>query len=102
MIVIKEIIGQMEDELNGASEYIEKAMKYKDTDKALADLYYNMSLAEKKHHDDLHAQVVRMIQTYRSQHGEPPKEMQAIYDWEHEKDIARMRDVKAMQDMYKS
>ena len=67
MIIIKELMEQMEDELDGASEYIDKAIKYKDTDKMLADLYYSMSLQELKHHNDLHSQIIRMITDYRKE-----------------------------------
>lgn len=101
MKIIKKIIDQMHDELEGAGEYADMALKYKDTDKVLADMYYNMSLQEMKHHDDLHAQVVRMIAEYRKEHGEPPVAMQAVYDWEHEKAISNAKEVKAAQAMYK-
>lgn len=101
MRVIKEIMEQMHEELEGSGEYIDAALKYKDTDKVLADMYYNMSIQEMKHHDDLHGQVVRMITDYRKEHGEPPKEMQAVYDWEHEKAISKAKEVKVAQALYK-
>ena len=101
MKIIKKLIEQMDDELNGAEEYAEGALKYKEKDKILADLYFNMSLQEMKHHDDLHMQVVRMISEYRKEHGEPPVAMQAVYDWEHEKAIDRAKEIKTLQGMYK-
>lgn len=101
MKIIKEIMEQMTDELDGAGEYIDYALKYKDTDRILADMYYNMSIQELKHHDDLHTQVVRMITEYRKEHGEPPVAMQAVYDWEHEKAIAKAKEVRTAQAMYK-
>lgn len=101
MKIIKEIMEEMSEEMEGAGHYAEMALKYKDSDKVLADMYYNMSLQEMKHHDDLHAQVVRMIAEYRKEHGEPPTAMQAIYDWEHEKAISNAKEVKAAQAMYK-
>lgn len=101
MKIIKEIMEQMADELEASGGYIDEALKYKSTDKVLAELYYNMSVQELKHHDDLHAQIVRMIMDYRKEHGEPPVAMQAIYDWEHEKAISKAKEVKAAQTMYK-
>lgn len=101
MIVIKELIEKMDDELNGASSYIDMAHKYRDTDKALADMFYMKSLEEYKHHDDLHAHVARIIQVYRAKNGEPPVEMQAVYDWEHKKAIEKAKDIKLRQEMYK-
>lgn len=101
MKIIKEIMEQMADEIEGAGEYIDYALKYKDTDKVLAEMYYNMSMQELKHHDELHNQVVRMITDYRKEHGEPPAPMQAVYDWEHEKAIAKAKEVRTAQAMYK-
>lgn len=101
MKIIKKIMEQMEDELEGAGEYADMALKYKDDDKLLAELYHSMSLQELKHHDDLHGQVVRMIAEYRKDHGEPPAAMQAVYDWEHKKAISKAKEVKAAQAMYK-
>lgn len=101
MIVIKELIEKMDDELNGASSYIDMAHKYRDKDKVLADMFYMKSLEEFKHHDDLHTQVSRIIQAYRAKNGEPPKEMQAVYDWEHQKAIEKAKDIKLRQEMYK-
>lgn len=101
MRIIKELIEEMDDELEGANHYIDMALQYKDSDKILADMYYQMSLQEFKHHDDLHNQIVRMIGDYRTKNGEPPKEMQAIYDWEHKKAIEKAKKVKAAQSLYK-
>lgn len=101
MIVIKELIEQMDDELSGSSKYIDLAHKYRSTDKQLADMFYMKSLDEYKHHDELHAQVARIIQAYRQKNGEPPVEMQAVYDWEHKKAIEKAKDIKLRQEMYK-
>lgn len=101
MIVIKEIIEKMDEELEGASQYIDLAFKYHEADKTLADMFYSKSIDEYKHNEELHAQIVRIIQAYRSKNGEPPKEMQAIYDWEHQKAINKAKEVKVRQEMYK-
>lgn len=101
MRIIKELMEQMSDELEGAGKYIDDALKYKDSDKMLADMYYTMSLQELKHHNELHSQVVRMITDYRKEHGEPPVAMQAVYDWEHEKAISKAKEIKNSQTMYK-
>ena len=101
MKIIKELIEEMDDELKGAGDYADRALLYKNTDKVLADMYYNMSLQEMNHHNELHNAVVRMITKYRETNGEPPEAMKAVYDWEHKKDIARAKDVKAAQALYK-
>ena len=49
----------------------------------------------------LHGEVVKMIEQYRREHGEPPESMMAIYEWEHTKQIDNAAEVKAMQAMYK-
>jgi hypothetical protein len=50
----------------------------------------------------LHGEVVRIIEQYRREHGEPPAAMMAVYDYVHKKHIERMADAKRYQEMYRS
>ena len=52
--------------------------------------------------DLLHGEVVRQIEQYRKAKGEPPASMQAIYDYLHEKQIDKAKDVKRCQSMYRN
>lgn len=61
-----------------------------------------MSNEEMKHMQSLHSMVTKLIQEYREEHGEPPKEMLAVYEYLHEKHIEKAKEVKILQDMYRS
>lgn len=88
---IIELVEFMNEELCASEGYIEKALKYKDEDKVLADMYYNLSMQEYKHHEEAHAQVARLINEYRSKYGEPPEKMKNVYDWERERIIKKSK-----------
>lgn len=66
-----------------------------------ADLWYNLSLAEMKHVDLLHEDVMRLIASYRQEHGDPPEKMLFLYEYLHEKHIKCAKEIKVLQGMYK-
>lgn len=101
MKMIADIIEMINDELDGAEEYAEMANKLKDDDPEHAKVYYDMSLDEMAHTNNLHKIVADEIAKYRRELGDPPASMQAVYDWEHKKYIERAAEVKAMQNVYK-
>ena len=102
MEIIKHLEDQIGSEIHDAKAYIKCGLKRKDEDKELADLYYTLAVEEMDHMNRLHKQVVRIIEDYRKQKGEPPAEMLAIYNYVHEKHIDKAAEVKAMIAMYKS
>lgn len=59
-----------------------------------------LSAEEMKHMQMLHNQVVKLIENYRKEKGEPPTSMLAVYDYLHEKFIEEAKEVKMMQQMY--
>lgn len=98
MRIIKELVKSIGEELDDASVYIDKALKYKDDDRELAEMYYNLSRAEIEHADMEHNQAVRIIKNFQ---GEVPSAMQAVWDFEHEKMIEDKANIKVRQAMYK-
>lgn len=100
MVIIKELSDLIEEELDGAMVYSDMAHKYKDKERTVADTLNAISVQEMAHIDMLHGLVVKKIEEYRKDHGEPPADMQAIYDWQHKKHIAKAREVKASQALY--
>lgn len=101
MKIIKVIVEQIEDEVEGAEEYAKLATQYKTEDKALADMYFDIANQELMHVDKLHSQVVKYIQQYKTTGKEIPASMQAVWDWEHEKIVDNVTRIKLMLDMYK-
>ena len=101
MKMIKKIIDQIYDELEGAEEYIECAMKEKTEHPNIANMYYEMSLMEMSHVDKLHGAVVTLINESKAKGEEPPAHMMAIYEYEHEKIMEEATEIKVMQEMYK-
>lgn len=102
MKLIKELVCDIHDELEGAEHYAKKAALYKDTEKAVADNYARMAEAELGHVNSLHEQAVRIIKDYRAAGNEPPTAMQAVWDYEHEQQIDKVASVKMLLSMYRS
>lgn len=97
MKIIKQISEMIEDELEGAEEYIKCALKHKEDNPSLAHTFYEISVQEMHHVNMLHAEVVELIQKHRREHGEPPAPMQAVYEYLHEKHIKESAEIKTMQ-----
>ena len=102
MKIIKCIAEKVEEELHDADAYIELAMKWKSEEPDTADLFYELSLEEMGHVEKLHEEVKELIEEYRKEHGEPPKDMMVLYDYLHEKHIAEATHIKVKQGIYKA
>ena len=101
MRIIKKIVEQIHDELDGAEEYIECALKNKQEYPNLANLYYELSLTEMSHVDKLHGAVTVLINEVKARGEIPPPEMMAIYEYEHEKAMKEATKIQVMQELYK-
>ena len=101
MKLIKKMSEMIEDEINGAECYIKKALEYKDEKPELSRMFYNISNDKMGIMTSLHNGIVDIITEYRSEHGDPPEAMQAVYDYLHERQIEEAGEVKALQTMYK-
>ena len=102
MKIIKWLEEEIEEEVHGAKCYAKKALELKEDYPEIADSLWMMSNEEMKHMQTLHTMVTKVISDYREEHGEPPASMQAVYDYLHEKAIDKAKDVKMLQDMYRS
>ena len=101
MKIIKCLSQQIEDEMEDADKYIGLAMRWKTDEPDTADLFYELSLEEMGHMEKLHNEVVELINAYRNEHGEPPKEMMILYEYLHEMHIKTATQIKVKQGMYK-
>ena len=101
MKIIERLSEMIEEEICDAEKYIRCALKQKEEYPKLADLFAKLSNDEMGHMDLLHDAVTELIANYRRDHGEPPKDMLAVYQYLHQKAIDHAVDVKGMQEMYK-
>ena len=102
MTIIKCLSEKIEEELNDADAYIELAMKWKKDEPDTAELFYQLSTEEMGHVDKLHEEATELIDEYRKEHGEPPKDMMVLYDYLHEKHISTAMHIKVKQGIYKA
>ena len=100
MKIIAKIVDMIQDELDGAEEYAICSAKWKTEYPKLADRLHDLAGIEMQHSRILHDEVTRLIESYRQEHGEPPADMLAIYNYEHEKAIKKAAEIKAMIDAY--
>ena len=101
MKIIKKLSERIEDEVCDSKNYAKWAIELKDEHRNLADVLYSISLDEMKHAYALHDEVVDLIDEYRKEHGEPPADMQAVYDYLHERQIEKAEEARRYQQMYK-
>jgi len=89
MKIIKEISCMIDDELDGAEEYIKAALQVREERPNVAALFFNHARDEMTHMEELHSAVVKLIKEYRDEHGDPPPGMMSMYEYLHEKHMRR-------------
>jgi len=101
MKIIKELSDMIFEELDGAEQYAKKALTLKEERPELASTFNMIANQEMEHVNLLHKAVADIIAKHRLETGEPPAAMQAIYDYVHEKEIARAAGIRTLMNMYK-
>ena len=102
MTIIKCLSEKIEDELEDANAYIDLAMKWKAEEPDTAEVFYELSVEELGHMEKLHKEVTELIEDYRREHGDPPKEMMVLYEYLHEKHIGTATKIRIKQGVYKA
>ena len=100
MKIIRKLSERINEEIEDAKHYAKCALKYRNDHRSLSDVMYQISTEEMRHADMLHGEVVKIINEYRAQRGDPPEIMLQLYDYMHQKSIASMNEVKVLQQMY--
>lgn len=103
MKIIEKLSDMMEEEMADAEKYIECALKWKDKgDIVLSKTFYDLSMDELKHASMLHDNSTRLITEYKTKGEIVPPEMEAVYNYLHEKHIERFNNIKLMQSTYRA
>lgn len=100
MLIIKDLEMFMDKKIHMAKKTIEFAIKHKTDEPEIAKLFYELSVSEIQDMNAMHNHIVNKIQMYRKEHGEPPEAMKAVYDWQHEKQVSDVAEIKVMQAMF--
>lgn len=100
MKLIRELSERIEEEIKDVKMYAKLATREKESHPMLAETLYSISRQETEHVNRLHEGVAQIIAEYRKEHGEPPAEMLAIYNYLHEKHIEQFAEAKKIQDIY--
>lgn len=102
MQLIRDLEELIEEEISGVKTYAKMAAELKHDHPGLAQVLYNISAQEDAHQAAIHGEVVKIIQDYRRQHGDPPADMMAVYDYLHKKSIDRLAEARRYQELYKT
>lgn len=100
MELFKKLSKMIEEELEDAERYAKCAVAYKKERPELARVFYELSAAETEHYNKLHEQVVKLMHEEREKNGEHQHTMRAIYDFLHEKQIDKSKEIKMIQHQY--
>lgn len=101
MKLIQELTESIDDEIHDIKKYAKMAAAVKAEYPGLAQLLFNLSTQEDSHQAAIHAEVVKIIESYRRTKGEPPAAMMAVYEYLHKKSIEKLAEARRYQDIYK-
>ena len=100
MQIISKLSDMIGEELGDAEKYARCALEHKEGFPSLAKTFLKLSQEELGHVQLLHAQAVAIIEDYKKVHGDPPANMQAVYDYLHRKNIDKAAEIKVLQSMF--
>lgn len=101
MVIIQNISHDIKEKIHDADKDIRKAVDLKYEYPSLANDYYEFSVERMQEAMDLHSEVVKIIDEYRKENGEPPATMSALWDFSHKIIMEEADDVKILQEHYK-
>ena len=100
MIIIRNICHDIKEKIHDSDKDIRKAIELKYEYPILANDYYEFSVERMQEALDLHSKVVKIIEEYRKQEGEPNETMRKLWECEQKIIIEQSEDVKILQEHY--
>ena len=93
MKVIRTIIEHMDNTLEEAEDYYKDYVMYKDEFPKVANISLEMAQTHLTLYGKWHEMIVVLINEYKMKHGDIPKIMQELYDYEHKKIVEEYDEV---------
>lgn len=101
MRIIAELAKYLRDEAKSARKYTEMAIKYKHTNKDLAEMFIGMAKTEKGHIDNIHVWLVKFIDKERKERLQPvPQGMMDVWEWEHQQMVEEAEELELLINNY--
>lgn len=100
--IIRDVSKDIKCKVKEADRDIRKAIERKQEYLNLANCYYDFSMEKLEEINDLHKEVVSLIDSYRKEKGEPPSTMLEMWDWEHKSIMEDIEEIKLLQSFYKT
>jgi hypothetical protein len=101
MKILKDLISKADDTLEEIEWYAEKAYHLRADHKPLADAYIKVAELHIEVYRILHDRMVALIMDEKQKGVHVPPEMQAIWDYEHEKLVKEFNEAKYAIEEYK-
>ena len=101
MKIIEKLSDRIDEEIGDIKYYAKLATEVKAEWPGLANVLYNISVQEDTHQAALHAEVVKLIENHRKNHGEPPAAMMAVYEFLHKRSIDKLAEARRYQEICK-
>ncbi len=101
MKILKDLIEKSKDTMEEVEWYAEKAHHLRTDHKQLADAYIKIAEMHIEIYGMLHSRMVALITEQKEKGAHVPPEMQAIWDYEHERLIKEFAEAKFLVEEYK-
>lgn len=100
MKILMQLIEKANDTMDEIEFYAEKAHILKNEHRTLADCYIKIAEKHIDIYKSLHEQMVELINEEKRKGAQPPIEMVAIWNYEHEKLIKEFAEAKFLVEEY--
>ena len=102
MKIIKKLSEMIDDEIDGALEYAENAVMYKDTHEDLGRMFAELAEEELGHVGKLHDAVTEIIKKVQESGKTVPTGMVEIFEYLHKKQIEKVNETKRYLEQFRA